>query len=249
MANKIRRGSLLLALSATAFSQVPSRAVFEVASVRPNVADDRIVTIEVGPGGRFAARGYTLVLLMQRAYGVMNWNVSGGPEWIRSDRYDITANAPVSGNLTESQLRPMLQALLADRFKLRIHKSSKEMAGYALVEAKRGAKVKATVGDEEHPDSFRLNQSGLTGQGVNMVDFARYVGGKLGLVAVDKTGLKGAYDFRAEWKVDPDRPDAREELRSVVLAALEEQLGLKLVPQKITVEMLVIDSVEKASSN
>lgn len=55
---------------------------FEVASVRPNISNDRIVTISVGPGGRFAARGYTLQLLMQRAYGVMGWNVTGGPAWI-----------------------------------------------------------------------------------------------------------------------------------------------------------------------
>src|SRR5215475_1703449 len=84
---------------------------FEVASVRPNTLDDRIVSIAVGPGGRFTARGYTLVLLIQRAYGVMDWNVEGGPAWIRTDRFDIAATAKVS-NLSEAQLRPMLQDLL-----------------------------------------------------------------------------------------------------------------------------------------
>src|SRR5207237_4292265 len=133
--------------------------------VKPNTANDRIVTINVGPGGRFAARGYTLVLLMQRAYGVMDWNVSGGPGWIRTDRFDVTAKANVAGNLTEAQLQPMLQRLLAERFKLKLHKSSKEMPGYALVVSKDGPKVKPSADGEEHPDTFRMSRTGLSGQG------------------------------------------------------------------------------------
>src|SRR5215470_753407 len=93
----------LFALMAMSLAQAP--AEFEVVSVRPNALDDRIVTINVGPGGRFAARGYTLVLLIQRAYGVMDWNVTGGPSWIRTDRFDVVAKANVQGNLKESQLR------------------------------------------------------------------------------------------------------------------------------------------------
>src|SRR5260370_41934238 len=96
-------------------AQAPASPAFEVASIKPNTANDRIVTINVGPGGRFAARGYTLVLLMQRAYGVMDWNVSGGPGWVRSDRWDVIAKANVAGNLTEKQLQPRLEALLAAR--------------------------------------------------------------------------------------------------------------------------------------
>jgi uncharacterized protein (TIGR03435 family) len=89
-----------------------------------------------------------------------------------------------------------------------------------------------------------------------MEDLARYVGGKLGLVAVDKTGLKGVYDFQAKWIVETDQytdglrgADPRDAVRSAVFAALQDQLGLKLGPQKITVQMLLIDSVEKASEN
>jgi len=246
MSNRIAWSLIGAIASATAFAQAPTE--FEVASVRPNTANDRIVTIDVGPGGRFAARGYTLVLLMQRAYGVMGWNISGGPGWIRTDRYDVSAKAIVEGNLTEAQLRPMLQALLAERFKLRLHQSSKEMSGYALVVAKNGPKVKASVDGQEHADTFRMNGTGLSGQGITMPDFARYVAGKLGLVAVDKTGLKGVYDFKVEWTAEAD-PDPRDALRFAVFAALQDQLGLKLAPQKITVQMLVIDSVERASEN
>jgi uncharacterized protein (TIGR03435 family) len=193
---------------------------------------------------------------MQRAYGVMDWNVSGGPGWIREDRYDVAATASVQGNLTEGQLQPMLQALLSDRFRLRLHRGSKEMSGYALVVGKNGPKVHAAADSQEHRDSFRMSATGIRGQGIKMEDFARFVAGKLGLVAVDNTGLKGVYDFKVDWK-EPSNPysggfldaDPREELRSTVFAALQDQLGLKLNPQKIAVQMLVIDSVAKASEN
>jgi uncharacterized protein (TIGR03435 family) len=247
-------GSLILMIAAAA----ACAQEFEVASVRQNKLDDRIVTVNVGPGGNFNARGYTLVLLMQRAYAAMDWNVTGGPGWIRTDRWDVAAKADVSGSLTERQLQAMLQALLADRFKLRLHRDAKEMSGYALVVARGGLKVHASSDGEEHPDSFRLNGTGLTGQGVNMEDFARFVGGKLGLVVVDNTGLKGSYDFKASWKAEPEvvqptdgtpGPDPRDGLRGAVFAALQDQLGLQIIPQKITVHTLVIDSVEKASGN
>ena len=92
-------------ITAAAFSQGAAPSEFEVASVRPNQLDDHIVTINVGPGNRFAARGYTLVLLMQRAYGVMDWNVTGGPTWIRSDRFDVSAKANFTGNIRSEERR------------------------------------------------------------------------------------------------------------------------------------------------
>ena len=228
-------------------------AEFEVASVRQNTADDRIVTINVGPGGRFSARGYTLVLLMQRAYGVMGWNVSGGPAWIHDDRWDVSAKANIAGDLTEAQLQPMLQRMLAKRFRLVLRESSKEMSGYALLVASGGPKLTPSTDGQQHSDSFRLNATGLIGQGISMPDFARFVAGKLGLVAVDRTGLKGSYDVKAEWAVEADQAssalpgyDPRDALRSAVFPALERQLGLKLAPQKIPVWMLQIDKVERA---
>ncbi len=238
-------------LATLAFAQAPQ---FEVASVRPNLLDDRIVTIDVGPGNRFSARGYTLVLLIQRAYGVMDWNVTGGPSWIRDDRFDVSAKA--AGALTEASLQPMLQRLLADRFKLRVHNSTREMPGYALVVARGGLKAKAAAGGEELRDTFRFNQTGLSGQSIAMPTFARFVGGKLGWVAVDETGLSGLYDVKAVWKVEQEMPlepvpgyDPRDPLRFAANKAIEEQLGLKIIPKRITVQTIVIDSVEKATAS
>src|SRR5437762_2221328 len=114
MTKRTAFGLAAIVVTTLALAQAPATE-FEVASVRQNKLDDRIVTVSIGPGGRFTARGYTLVLLIQRAYGVMDWNVTGGPSWIRTDRFDVNAKANIPGNLTERQLRPMLQKLLADR--------------------------------------------------------------------------------------------------------------------------------------
>jgi uncharacterized protein (TIGR03435 family) len=253
MSNRIARSLIGVVATVAASAQPPAPNEFEVASVRPNTANDRIVAINVGPGGRFTARGYTLQLLIQRAYGVMGWNITGGPGWIDSDRYDVTAKAMVAGDLTEAQLKPMLQALLADRFKLKLHQGSKEMAGYALVVGRGGPKVKASADGEEHPDTFRMTGTGLSGQGITMENLARYVAGKLGQAAVDQTRLKGVYDLKVTWTVETDPStsgaDPRAALQSAVFGALEDQLGLKLSPQEITVQMLMIDSAEKASAN
>ncbi|HWE48541.1 MAG TPA: TIGR03435 family protein [Bryobacteraceae bacterium] len=247
-----------MAAGVAAVAQVQPPAEFEVASIKPNSANDRIVMIRVGPGGRFAARGYTLQLLIQRAYGVMGWQISGASRWLDDDRYDVAATALVRGNLTEEELRPMLQRLLTERFNLKLHKDSKRMSGYALVVAPGGPKVKTAAGDEEHGDTFRMNnQTGLTAQSLSMETFSHYVAGKLGLVAEDETGLRGLYDFKADWRVekDPSPPgglldaDTGESVRSAVFAALQDQLGLKMVARTITVPMLVIDHAEKASPN
>src|SRR5258705_3872110 len=161
MSNRIARSLIGIFASASAFAQAPAPTEFEVASVRPTAANERTVAIDIGPGGRFATRGYTLQLLIQRAYGVMGWNIAGGPGWLDTDRYDVSAKAIVEGNLKEQQLRPMLQRLLADRFKLKLHEESKEMSGFALVTAKDGPKLKASADGEEHPDAFRLSNAGL----------------------------------------------------------------------------------------
>jgi uncharacterized protein (TIGR03435 family) len=241
---------------ATAGAQEQPPAEFEVASVKRNTLNDRIVSIRVGPGRRFTARGYTLVLLMQRAYHVMDWNVTGGPSWIRDDRFDVAAKANVPGDLTEAQLRPMLKKLLEDRFRLKLHRGSNQISGYAVQLVNGSSKLKPAEDTEEHPDTFRLTNVGMRGQAISMLTFARFFGGKLGLIAVDETGLTGLYDFNVDWKVDTNWPganlpgaDAREPLREAAFEAAKSKLGLKLVPKRVTIEMLVIDDVQKLSDS
>jgi uncharacterized protein (TIGR03435 family) len=256
--NRLAAILLLVAIAGAAGNSVRVAAgqaprEFELASVKPNLLDDHIVQVRVGPGPTFMARGYTLVLLMQRAYGVMGWNVTGGPDWIRTDRFDINAKADITGDLKEEVLQPMLANLLAKRFKLRVHESSQEMEAYALEVARGGPKVRRSTSSENGRDSGRFTETGLEFTALSMADFARFVSGKLGLVGVDQTGLPGLYDFKADWRVTPGQTDLvggdpREPLRAAVFSALEMQLGLKLTPKKVPVRMIVIDSVEKASA-
>lgn len=230
-----------------------ARPEFEVASIKENKLNDRIVDISVGPGPRFLARGYTLVLLIQRAYGVMDNNVTGGPAWIREDRFDIAAKADIPGNLSEEELKPRLANLLAERFKLALHRSSKQESGEALQVARGGHKLTPSTLKESGRDTFRLTNAGMKGQGISMHDFARFSGGKLGLLIQDQTSLDGLWDFDISWEIDVSRPyvgvnpDPREPLRDAATRAIQSKLGLRLVPARITTELLVIDSVEKPS--
>jgi uncharacterized protein (TIGR03435 family) len=249
-------------VAAPLFSQSTTPAEFDVASVKPNTLNDRIVRIKIGPGGSFTTRGYTLKLLIQQAYAVMGWQISGGAGWLDADRYDISAKALMTGDLDERRLRPLLQRLLADRFQLRVHESTKEMTGYALVVARGGPKLTPTPDGKEHQDTIRMSGIGLRGEGVTMAMLAKMTGGVVGLPVEDKTGIAGVYDIQINWKEQTDQythgsPDvdlrnpasASEPVGSNLFTALPDQLGLKLVAQKIQVPMIVIDSAEKASAN
>ena len=164
----------------------------------------------------------------------------------------MTAVAETGGrDLTETQLRPMLTRLLAERFRLRIRETTREMAGYALVTARGGAKVRPSPAGEaaDRDAAFRFSREGLWGEGVSMADFARFVSGKTGVIGVDQTGLPGFYDCKAEWKEDPNAMDPREEFRALVFDAIDKQLGLKFERRKVPVRTLVIEQVERPTPN
>jgi uncharacterized protein (TIGR03435 family) len=263
MPNRLAAGlvTILAALAGPTSAQAP--AAFDVASVKPNRANDRLVTISVGPGGLFSAKGYTLVLLIQRAYGVMDWNVTGGPGWIRDDRFDIVAKANTKGDLRESELQPMLAKLLEDRFRLKLRRTTTTASAYALVIAPGGPTLRPSPDGEEHRDSFRLTNTGMIGQGISMRNFARFFGGKLGLIVADETGLTGLYDFSVNWTIDDSRlriaedrpleaipaPDPKEPLREAAFAAASKQLGLNVVPKRVAIETLVVEHAERASAS
>lgn len=242
---------LLLASAAIpAPAQVKTPLKFEVASLRPNTLDDRIVTIDVGPGGKFAARGYTLKLLIQRAFGMKGFQIAGGPSWLDVDRYDVLARAPVVvvGDLTEEQLQPMLQALLIDRFGLRFHKVSKEMSGFALIVIGR-SKLKPSARTEEQSErTVRRRGAALVGEGVTTRTLATIFGSYLSRPVADETGLKGLYDFEVAWNERADQVTPEPNGVSLI-TALREQLGLRLTPKRVAVETIVIDSAETASPN
>jgi len=245
----------LIAFLALAQSQ------FDVVSVKPSAPDEHnSFMMQNLPGGTLRLAGVPLRMLIMQAYDVKAFQISGGPDWIRTDRWDILAKAESGeGRLSRDRQNPMLQALMTDRFQLKIHKETKEMPVYALVVDKKGSKLAVhTAGDSQ----IRNGNGSLSIKKGGMPSLAAWLSRDLGRVVIDQTGLKGEYDYTLEWTPDPGQggaesiglppepPRPRAETNGPsIFTALQEQLGLRLVSQKGPVEILVIDSVEKPSAN
>jgi uncharacterized protein (TIGR03435 family) len=282
---------LLLALftSRGSFAQA-TNPTFDVASVKPNKSGSMRTRIMFQPGGRFTADNITLKMLIRLAYNVQNFQITGGPSWIDSDKYNIEAKATGEPeeemrNMTEEQRkasmdrrRMMIQALLADRFKLTLHKESKDAPIYALVVAKSGVKIKELPPEEKKDDGpkdmdkpdakhpmrggMRMGRGELSGQEIKLSFLADALSNEVGRKVIDETGLKGDYTFELKWTPDEshdagvrgpggpgDAPPPPDANGPSVFTALQEQLGLKLDSKKGPVDLLVIDQAEKASEN
>jgi uncharacterized protein (TIGR03435 family) len=184
------------------------------------------------------------------AYGVQDSQISG-PAWIQSEKFDITAKA--DNPATDDQMKPMMQTLLADRFKLSFHHQSKELKAFVLTVAKGGAKLSPAAAPDAKP--FRQNSSnGTVAKSITIQEFADFISGPLQMPVVDETGLTGRYDFAIDFtpylpdpahNMDGTKPDTT----GILMAALEGELGLKMESRKTQVEVMVIDHVEKPSAN
>jgi len=238
-------------------------AAFEVASIKPNAANDHRTMIRMAPGGRFVATGVTLRQLISQGYNVRDFQITGGPGWIGSDRYDINAKAPEgTANLTPEQLRPMIRALVEERFQLKSRRETEEMAAYSLVQAKDGHKLKPNPRTGEGRPMVRMGRGQLTATQAPVSMFAMQLGQQLGRSITDKTGLAGEFDFNLEWTPEPGQgpsfggptppPDAIPPSGGsgpTIFTALQEQLGLKLESDKGPVEIIVIESASKPTEN
>jgi bla regulator protein blaR1 len=198
------------------------------------------------PGGSFRKTNTTLRMLVQLAYGLQDYQVLRGPNWVNSDRYDVEAKSAGDANRAEVLLR--IQAMLAERFRLKIHRESQEGPVYELIVAKSGLKVQPTE-DSSSADVRIGRYSGKR----SMAQLAQYLGGIAGRPVIDKTSLAGAFDIRLEFTpefvpIGPNGPLADPNGPSV-FTAVEDQLGLRLVSAKGTVETLFIDDAQKPSPN
>jgi uncharacterized protein (TIGR03435 family) len=198
------------------------------------------------PLGRCVIRDGRLSHMLRIAYNFRSMaQIKGGPEWVwGDDRFNVEAKAE-DPKATEEQLLQMLQALLIERFSLKFHRETKEVQGYALVVAKNGPKLKdakdTTVNASFSPTFKPMpgQSNTLTARCYSMIRLADLLTVFWNPV-MDKTGLTGDYDFRLTWN-DTDGPS--------VFSAVQEQLGLKLEPQKVPLSYLIIDSAQKPSEN
>jgi uncharacterized protein (TIGR03435 family) len=239
-------------------AQTPASPRFEVASIKaanpsaPRGGRLAAPPIDTKPG-LLTARSATLKQLIRGAYALENYQIWGGPGWVDSAGFDLDAKS--TDGAGRDQLMLMLQALLADRFKLQFHHEKKELAGFDLVVEKGGPKFHALrPGGYSVPsktDHMRLK---------NLASLATYLTRlSSDWPVIDKTGLTGQFDIdldiskiqqeatQGEQTADPIA--TRERMFEATASAIQGELGLKLVPAKVAVEIFVIDHAEKASAN
>ncbi len=225
---------------------------FEVASVKLSKGRS-LPTMSALPGGeRFVARNMPLVWLIGEAYQVPNLQISGIPDAMRNEQYDIEAKADHPAN--RAQMTIMLRSLLEHRFKLTVHRETKELVARVLVVAKGGAKM------DENRDGGDLAITKINGNktayhNMPMSLFANVMAGPEATI-VDQTGLKGSYDFTLEYYrgpggrgVEEGREPAPDPNGPSLETALREQLGLRLESRKGPVEVLVIEHIERPAGN
>jgi bla regulator protein blaR1 len=171
------------------------------------------------------------------------------PDWVRTDPYEIDAKVDVSNvesfqKLTYAEKNMMLQRLLAEHFGLKVHEQPKEQPGYDLVVAKSGTKLKPS---EPGPGVTLFDSHEMKAKGYALASFTVPLTQIVGRTVRDKTGLQGHYDFNLTWA--PQTASDATDSGPSIFSALEEQLGLKLVPAKVEVMILAIDHVEKPQTN
>ena len=249
-------------------------AAFDVISIHPSGAKNTVngnvefsfMKTDATDDG-YVAENITLKALISDAYRIKPDNISGGPDWIGLDKYNISAKvassdgtAPVK--LTKAQRLQMLQTLLADRFRLTVHNETKDAPIYELVVAKGGSKlhafelvIGATRGVTGPDGRFYSGIDSLGGHGMIVLQgypvslLADFLKPELGRPVIDKTGLTGKYDISLRWTPDNTPADSPLAGRPSLFAAVQEQLGLKLNATKGPVATLVVDHIERPSAN
>jgi len=230
--------------SAAVFAQTPdTRPSFVVASIKPNTTGS-VSSSSHGAKGQIVMDNQSLHRLVERAYNVKAFQVIG-PDWMDSLRFDVAAKYPPDA--TDEDKTAMLRTLLEDRFKLVVHRESKEKQGYALVVAKGGFKLKPV---EPGPGGTDTNGNGrvvtVTATRHSMAQVADYVSRRLSETVVDRTDIAGVYDYKFRYTIDDQNVDGVEATGVPTLpAALLDNLGLRLQAQKIPVEFIVVDRVER----
>ena len=256
-------------------------------SISPGDSGNGVIQTRIiySPNG-MVAKNQTLLELIKLAYGVQASQISGGPDWMATARFNVEVKLDDSLVAELKKLTPdqhkmehdlMFQNLLADHFKLALHRESRLLPGYALVIAKNGPKVqpakpgdtypngiKGPDGSPGGPHRFAFGTDDFVAQALPMSFIAERLAGHLQQPVVDRTGLTGDYDFTmkfspsGETATQSNEPGAKTTTMPVssmsahnaaLVAAVEDQLGLKLNPQTIPLPVLVIDRAEKPAAN
>ncbi len=250
---------------------------YDAVSIKPNKAGDGRIMINQGQD-RYAGSNVTLKMLLRYAYNLTtDEQISGLPGWAENDHFDVeakldaetvAAQKKMSKQDSAVQRQQMLQVMLADRFKLKVHHEQKELTVYNLVVAKGGTRLKENVAEPVAADALptqtgkvgsgmmRLMMGNLTATGVPISNLADFLAQTVHKQVIDKTGLTGKYDITLQWTPD-DMPAGAAAHAATgidnnapsIYTALQEQLGLKLDSVRGPVDTIMVDHVEMASEN
>jgi uncharacterized protein (TIGR03435 family) len=230
--------------------------VFAVATIKPS-RPDAVAATQIR-GNRFATEGTTFVDLFKYAYNVHPDQVVGGPEWLRTEKFDVLADPETEKRPSSDQMKSMVQQLLVERFHVTMHHEQKILSVYALVKTTDEPKLTKSTTDSGGIPVVGYSPSGELQVGnATMANFAtflqRFV---LDRPAVDQTGIPGHFDLVLRWTPDNLHTDARpadaQQDTSAppnLFTAIREQLGLKLQPVKAATDVFVIDRAERPSEN
>jgi uncharacterized protein (TIGR03435 family) len=218
-----------------------ARPAYEAASIKLNNSADGHTGTD-GYQGRIMFENMPLQRLVAQAYQVSPFQVSG-PAWLQSEHFDIVATYPPDAPGAARQR--MLRTLLEDRFKLAVHKDSKEMPGYALVAAKNGFKLKPSEGGENDTRHTGGRIESLDAKNTTMATLAQLLARYTGQPVVDETAIAGTYNFQLRWSRDEQNAEPNPDAPPSIFTALQESLGLRLQAQKVPVEIVVVDRVER----
>jgi uncharacterized protein (TIGR03435 family) len=249
----------------------PSAFKFEVASIKQNKSGEERVSGGFLPGGLYRVANYPLRSLIAAAFMRPQVNpdflIAGGPEWMDSDRFDIEARAagefPSGPDGPTAPRRLMLQALLADRFGLRVHYEPRDRDFYALTpirsDQKWGPQLRLSTADctAQGACAVKLGPGNIASAGMTISQLMNLLPRFVDRVVVDNTGLADRFELRLTWTPAPGEwiaPVAGGNATAApdgpsLFTAVQEQLGLKLQPRKGPVDTLIVDHAEKPTQN
>jgi uncharacterized protein (TIGR03435 family) len=241
---------LACAVGVQAFAQSPALR-FDVVSVKENTGSDLSIRIEAQPPDGYRQTNYPLSNLVTYAFNISQPSrIVGLPDWTRSARYDMSGKA--TGIITDDQRRAMLRAVLEQDFGVRTHVESREQTIYVMTAARADKRLgpglkprpdcaaeKCSSAGTGRPDGLEVRAITLTQLAEGMLSTMRRE------VVRDETGIAGAFDVTMSWRPDNAANDPNDS-RPAFFTAIQEQLGLKLEPQRRNVDVLVIDQIERA---
>ena len=207
-------------------------------------------------GNRFATTDTSLVDLLKYAYGLQEREITGGPKWLKTQKFDLVGDPETQTRPSADEFKKMVQNLLADRFHLSAHYETRDLSVYEIVRAKSGPKLTRSIRPPDGLPAVGYSPGWLTAGNATIADFAafleRYVTDR---PVFDATGIAGKYDFSLRWAPDDSKDEGSghgDDSNSALpglFTAIQEQLGLKFQEEKRPAQVLVVDHADLPSEN